>query len=367
MFQLHISNLGWGHHQPNSCSFIWHHLYCILHLELPCLQQNSCPEQGYIFLSLRVDQQPLYPSHAPCGNGRNLLDCIPVICFSWGLQRRNWTVDQLQGASCQYLCCDQVLSSTVALQFECRWPWIISMVMGHLCLAFFCLLRLFWWSREALSLCHEFSWELCWSFFWKFWQSFLIFKVCHLINYLDHLFTIVGPRVVLNHARALCLNFSRRKLFAKKFLPPTWGVLMHLARCCLLLLNKSGCSLAASPVFWRRNPTKSFSNRIPSATRLSFPMLVASSLVDPAITFRQHLLRSPANPRTCAQESWRLFRLIPMDTRMILFRIFDFLYFFVSESGGQRWPVYFSRFFSAVALVLRFVFLICMVAVITAE
>ena len=210
--------------------------------------------------------------------------------------------------------------------------------MDYLCFGFFCLLRFFWWSHKALPLCHEFNWELCWSFFWKFWQSFLILKVCHLINYLDHLFTIVGPRVVLNHARAYteapCLNFPRKKLYAKNFLPPTWRVLMHLARCRLLLLNESGCSLAACPVFWRRNPTKSFSNRIPSATRLSFLMSITFSLVDPAITFRQHLLRSLANPRTRAQEPWRLFRLNPTDTRMILFRIFDFLYFSVGIRGS---------------------------------
>ena len=367
MPQLHIPNLGWDHHQPNSLCFIWHHLCHILHLELPCLPQNPCPEQGYVILSLQLNQQPLYPSHAPWGSGCDLFDCTPVICFICRFQRRNGTMDQLQGPSCQHLYRTPVISWSVALRIRWCQHRSQSVVMGYLCFAFFCLLRLFWWSHKALSLCHEFSWELC--FFWEFWQSFLILKVCHLTNYLDHLFTRVGPRVVLNHARVLCLKFSRRKLYAKKLLPPTWRVLMHLARCRPPLLNKNGCSLAASPVFWRRNPTKSFSNWIPSATRLSFPMLVAPSLVDPAIIFRQHLLRSPAMPRTRAQEPWHLFQLIPMDTRMILFRIFDSLYFSVSESGGQRWPpcVYFSRFFSAVALVLRFVFLICMVAVITAE
>ena len=366
MSQLRIWNLGWDYHQPNSCSFIWHHLYYILHLDLPCLPQNPCPEQGYIILSLQLDQQPLYPSHASCGNDCNWFGCTTVKCFSWRIQRKTWTVDQLQGASCQYLCRAQVLSWTMAPRLERFLPWTQSVVMGYLCFTFFCLLRLFWWSCEALSLCHEFSWELCWSFFWKFWQSFLILKVCHLINYLDHLFTIVGSRVVLNHARALCLNFSRRKLYAKKPLPPTWRVLMHPARCRLPLLNKSGCSSAVSPVFLRRNPTKSFSNRIRSAARLSFPMLVAPSLVDPAITFRQHLLRSPANSRTCAQEPWLLFQLIPTDTRMISFRIFDFS---VSESGGQRWPplCLFLQILFSCSPSLRFVFLICMVAVITAE
>ena len=178
----------------------------------------------------------------------------------------------------------------MALRSGWCFHWTRSVVMGYLCFVFFCLLRLFWWSREALSLCHEFSWELCWSFFSDFWQSFLIFKVCHLINYLDHLFTIVGPRVMLNHARAhieaLCLNFPWKKLYAKNFPPPTWRVLMHLARCHLPLLNKSGCSSTASPILWRRNPTKSFSNRIPSATRLSFLTPVAFSLVDPAIISR---------------------------------------------------------------------------------
>ena len=53
---------------------------------------------------------------------------------------------------------------------------------------------------------------------------------------------------------------------------------------------------------------------------------------------------------------------------MILFRIFDSLYFSARIEVSDDPPcVFLSRFFSAVALVLRFLFLICMVAVITAE
>ena len=162
-----IPKLGWDFSETDSLSYNQHHLCYIRHLGLLCFPQNPYPGQGYTILSLWPDHRSLYSSHDPWDNRCDFFNWNTDMDSSCCLyQWRNWPVHQLEVHSYLYLYRVSVLKWTVALRLERYNHRIRSVVVGYLCFVIFCLLRLFWWSHKALSLCHEFSWELCWSFYW---------------------------------------------------------------------------------------------------------------------------------------------------------------------------------------------------------